>query len=395
MSTYAEYKQALAGLRLPAAYVDLDRFDANVMEVRRRAGSKRIRVASKSIRCVGLLRRVLGSDPAFQGVLCYSPWEAVFLSRKGLDDLLVAYPAWDEDALEAVVEEVARGKILALTIDSIDHVRRIAAVASGHGVSLPVCLDVDMSSSYPGLRFGVWRSPVGGVDQALAVAAEVEAHPSLKLEGVMGYEAQLSGVPDRLAGQPLRGAVVRLLKARSERVVARRRAEVVEALQARGHGLRLVNGGGTGCLESTREEACVTEVTAGSAFFAPALFDGYRRFRHLPAAGFAVEVTRRPAPGIYTCAGGGYVASGAAGRDKLPRPYLPEGARLVRQEGAGEVQTPVRYLGPERVGLGDPVFFRHAKAGELCEHFTELLLLANGMVADEAATYRGEGQCFL
>jgi D-serine deaminase-like pyridoxal phosphate-dependent protein len=188
---------------------------------------------------------------------------------------------------------------------------------------------------------------------------------------------------------------VRLLKSRSVGVVARRRAAVVAAVRARGHALRLVNGGGTGCLETTREEECVTEVTAGSAFFAPGLFDGFRRFRHLPAAGFAVEITRRPAPGVFTCAGGGYVASGAAGPEKLPQPYLPEGARLMAREGAGEVQTPVRYRGPERLVLGDPVFFRHAKAGELCERFTTLLLLANGTVVDEAATYRGEGQCFL
>jgi D-serine deaminase-like pyridoxal phosphate-dependent protein len=395
MREYTQYKRALLGRRLPAAYVDLELFDANAAEVRRRAGGKRIRVASKSIRCVSLLRRVLDSDAAYQGVLCYSPWEAAFLSEKGLDDLMVAYPVWDQAAIEAVGGEVERGKRIALMVDSAEHVRRLAGVAQARGITLPVCLDVDMSSSYPGLRFGVWRSPVVTVEQALGVVSEIEAHPRLRLEGVMGYEAQLSGVPDRLAGQPLASALVRLLKARSVRAVAQRRAAVVEAVRRRGHALRLVNGGGTGCLETTREEACVTEVTAGSAFFAPGLFDGYRRFRHLPAAGFAVEITRRPAPHVFTCAGGGYVASGAAGRDKLPRPYLPPGARLLEREGVGEVQTPVLYGGKEPLGLGDPVLFRHAKAGELCEHFPRLLLLEKEALVDEVATYRGEGQCFL
>jgi D-serine deaminase-like pyridoxal phosphate-dependent protein len=394
MDTYAEYKRALAGRRLPAAYVDLALFDANAGEVRRRAGHKQIRVASKSLRCVSLLRRLLGSHPAYQGVLCYSPWEAVFLSGKGLDDLVVAYPAWDPAALEAVAGEVARGKKIALMVDSPEHARRVAEAGARAGVTLPVGLDVDMSSSYPGLRFGVWRSPVGGAGEALRVVDEIEAHPRLALEGVMGYEAQLSGVPDRWSGNPLKSALVRVLKARSVRAVADRRAAVVEAVRGRGHALRWVNGGGTGCLETTREEACVSEVTAGSAFFAPGLFDGYRRFRHRPAAGFAVEVTRRPAAGVFTCAGGGYVASGSAGREKLPRPYLPHGARLVEAEGAGEVQTPVRYDGPEPLGLGDPILFRHAKAGELCEHFTRLLLLDESRV-DEVPTYRGEGQCFL
>ena len=394
MDTYAQYKRALAGHRLPAAYVDLALFDANAAEVRHRAGGKRIRVASKSLRCVSLIRRVLGSDAAYQGVLCYSPWEAAFLSAKGLDDLIVAYPAWDEAALDAVAGEVARGKRIALMVDSPEHARRAGEAATRAGVTLPVGLDVDMSSSYPGLRFGVWRSPVGTVAAALRVVEAIEAHPQLKLEGVMGYEAQLSGVPDRWAGNPLKAALVRALKTRSVRAVARRRAAVVAAVRARGHALRWVNGGGTGCLETTREEPCVTEVTAGSAFFAPALFDGYRLFRHRPAAGFAVEVTRRPAPGVFTCSGGGYVASGSAGREKLPRPYLPDGARLVEAEGAGEVQTPVRYDGPEPLGLGDPILFRHAKAGELCEHFTRLLLL-EGERVEEVPTYRGEGECFL
>ena len=395
MRGYQEHRRALAGRRLPAAYVDLERFDANVAEVRRRAAGKRIRVASKSIRCVSLLRRVLASDSAYQGVLCYSPWEAVFLSQKGLDDLMVGYPAWDGPALEAVAREVAAGRRIVSMVDSAEHVRRLGEAAEALRVTLPVCLDVDMSSSFPGLRFGVWRSPVASVEQALEVVGEIEARPRLRLEGLMGYEAQLSGVPDHLAGQPLKTALVRWLKAGSVRTVARRRAEVVEALRRRGHELRLVNGGGTGCLETTGAEACVTEVTAGSAFFAPALFDGYRRFRHQPAAGFAVEVTRRPAPNVYTCAGGGYVASGAAGREKLPSPYLPEGARLMGREGAGEVQTPVLYRGPETIGLGDPILFRHAKAGELCEHFPRLLLIEDGAVVEEAPTYRGEGQSFL
>jgi D-serine deaminase-like pyridoxal phosphate-dependent protein len=98
---------------------------------------------------------------------------------------------------------------------------------------------------------------------------------------------------------------------------------------------------------------------------------------------------------LYTCLGGGYVASGSAGTEKLPRPYLPDGAALLPLEGAGEVQTPVRYRGPERLALGDPIFMRHSKAGELCEHFNTLLLVMAGRVVGEVPTYRGEGQVFL
>jgi D-serine deaminase-like pyridoxal phosphate-dependent protein len=392
---YAYYRPLFRGRSMPLAFVDLDLLDENLGAIARRAGQKLLRLASKSIRCVTLLERLLARGARCRGVLCYDTDEAVHLSARGLDDLLVAYPTWDERRIRDVCEAVRAEKLITLMLDSPQHVRRLGSIARELQVTLPVCLDVDMSSTWPSLHFGVRRSPVAGVREVTDVLDQVEAEPHLRLDGVMGYEAQIAGLPDRIPGRRLRSLAVRALKARSVREVAERRAVVVEAIRARGHRLRFVNGGGTGSLETTSLEPCVTEVTAGSGFYAPGLFDGYRRFRHLPAAAFAIEITRQPCPGVYTCHGGGYVASGRAGREKLPSPYLPAGAELLPTEGAGEVQTPVAYRGPEPLGLGDPIFFRHAKAGELCEHFKSLLLVSGGAVVGEAATYRGEGLCFL
>ena len=88
-------------------------------------------------------------------------------------------------------------------------------------------------------------------------------------------------------------------------------------------------------------------------------------------------------PRVATLLGGGYHASGAAGRDRLPQPHLPPGLRLDPMEGAGEVQTPL--LGPPaaRLRVGDRVYLRHAKAGELCERFDSLHLVSGGRVVDE------------
>ncbi|HYU59082.1 MAG TPA: amino acid deaminase/aldolase, partial [Actinomycetota bacterium] len=217
----------------------------------------------------------------------------------------------------------------------------------------------------------------------------------LLLDGIMGYEAQVAGLPDRTPGQGLRGPVIRALKRRSVRTVRERRAAIVRAVEAVAGPLRFVNGGGTGSLETTTAEDVVTEAAAGSAFFAPGLFDHYDAFRHLPAAAFAIPVVRRPAPDVYTCLGGGYIASGATGASKQPVPYLPAGARLLTNEEAGEVQTPIRYRGPERLAIGDPVFLRHAKAGELCERFDRLLLATADGMAGEVPTYRGDALTFL
>ena len=380
---------------MPFAFVDLDLFDANGAALVKRAGRKSLRVASKSVRCLSLLKRILSADRAFHGVMCYSAREAVYLSLQGIDDLLVAYPIWDESLLLELCRQIGAGRSLTLMVDSKEHVERLEDVARRADVVVPVCLDVDMSSSYPGLHFGVWRSPLTTVEDSLALSRRVMDRPHLRLDGLMGYEAQIAGLPDALPGRPLRSAILRLLKSRSVTAVARRRAAIVAALRERGAPLRFVNGGGTGSLETTAAEDAVTEVTAGSGFYSPALFDGYRVFKHLPAAGFAVEITRCPAPGLWTCHGGGFVASGAPGPDRLPLPYLPHGAALTSAEGAGEVQTPVSYGGPERLSLGDPVFMRHAKAGELCEHFDALLLVSDGKIVEEARTYRGDGHCFL
>ena len=395
MSRYETYRTAFQGRQMPFAYVDLDRLDTNLRQIIARAGGKRIRVASKSIRSLPILQRILAADPAFGGVLCFTASEAVYLSRQGLDDLVIGYPVWHPAQIAAVCEEVHRGKTIVAMVDSREHVAHLESIACAHGVVLPVCLDIDLSSDFPGLHFGVWRSSIFTPQQALVVARAVDRSPHLRLDGLMGYEAQIAGVGDQVPGQRLRSALIRLLKRRSIAQVAVRRARTVALLARQGARLRFVNGGGTGSLESTSAEACVTEVTAGSGFFAPALFDHYRGFRHQPAAGFAVEIVRTPKPGIYTCSGGGYIASGATGPEKQPLPYLPPGARLLPLEGAGEVQTPIAYEGPVPLALGDPIFLRHSKAGELCERFNTILLLHQGRVVDEVPTYRGAGLCFL
>jgi D-serine deaminase-like pyridoxal phosphate-dependent protein len=391
---YESYRNALAGHRLPAAFIDLDALFANLADLRARAGGLPIRLVTKSIRSVAILRRVLASSAQFQGLMCYCPAEAAWLASQGFDDLLVAYPSVEPDDLRAVAAQLRAGRRITLMVDGAAQVQRIAASASLEGVVQPLAIDLDMSSDFPGLHFGVFRSPINGVEAALALAAEIARHPSLRLDGLMGYESQIAGLMDEVPGRKLKNAVIRWLKRRSIPEVNERRRATVAALAAAGHALRFVNGGGTGSFESTRADASVTELAAGSGLYLPTLFDHYRAFRGRPAAGFALAVTRAPATGIVTCAGGGYPASGPGGADRLPRPWLPEGCALVATEGAGEVQTPVRVPAGVTLAPGDPLLFRHAKAGELCERFNGLLLIEGGAVVDKVATYRGDGKCF-
>lgn len=391
--TYEYYKTALGETALPCAFVDLDAFDANVQSVAQRAGKLPVRVATKSIRCAPLIRRVFELNKIYSGLMCYSPEEALFLWQNyGFKDILIGYPFVRPNSLDKIAQAVSQGADITLTFDLAEHVYAAAAAARKAGTTLSLCMDVDMSSDFGWLYFGVRRSSVKTPEAALALFHKIKAAPEVRLHSILGYEAQIAGVQDKDVG--VKGAVVRILKRRSIQELAKRRRTVVNALRKAGAELAYVNGGGTGSIETTRTDGSVTELAAGSAFFCSGLFDKYQNFTHLPAAGFALEITRKPTNDIYVCAGGGYIASGSIGPEKLPSVWFPQNATLLENEGAGEVQTPV-LLPNKKLSIGDPIFFRHAKAGEICERFNELFLISNGKIIDKVSTYRGEGKCFL
>ncbi|MDR0271252.1 amino acid deaminase/aldolase [Paenibacillus sp.] len=393
---YPYYKKVFEGVPKPFGFVDLDLLDENVGRIIERAGSKNIRIATKSVRSTALLKRILHRSPLFCGFMCFSSQEAIYLVKQGMDDIVMGYPIWEPSALSGLAELIRQGKSVTLMVDSIQHIEHIERIAERHGVRFPVCLDMDMSMDLPGLHFGVWRSPIRTTADAGPVVEKILSSRGVALDGVMGYEAQIAGVGDQYPGMAAKNMLVRKLKQHSVKQIAVKRAELVAMVEDMlGAPLRFVNGGGTGSLHTTTLEHAVTEVTVGSGFFSPGLFDNYRDFHYQPATGFAVEIVRRPGDYLYTCLGGGYVASGAAGKDKLPKPYLPVGAALMSLEGAGEVQTPVYYQGEESLDLGDPIFFRHAKAGELCERFNDLYAVSEGKIVEQISTYRGDGQCFL
>ena len=380
----------------PLAVVDLDRFDANADDLLARADGTPVRLASKSVRVRALAERALGRG--FRGVMAYSVREALWLVAQGTRDVLVAYPSVDRGALAALAGDEAARREVTLMVDDAAHVAlvRHALAAAPLGAGAPpvqLCLDVDASLRV-GLgpftaHLGTRRSPVRTPDDAAAVAARVVAEPGLRLRGVMFYEAQVAGLPDT-------SPAVRLVKRASVADLATRRGEVVDAVRGVvGPGFDLVNSGGTGSLETSSADPVVTEVTAGSGLYVPGLFDAYRAFRPRPAAFFGLDVVRVPAPGWATAFGGGYVASGPAARSRLPLVATP-GWSLTGREGAGEVQTPLHRTG-RRAGdleVGDRVWFRHAKAGEVMERFDVVHLVRGDEVVDVVPTYRGEGRTF-
>ncbi|WP_406639927.1 amino acid deaminase/aldolase [Amycolatopsis sp. WGS_07] len=394
MTTSAHgYDLATKDLDPPLAIVDLDAFDANADDLLRRAAGKPIRVVSKSVRCRALLERALARD-GFEGLMCYSLAEAVWHAELGTsDDIVVAYPTADHEALRRLAGSERARAAVTIMVDSTEHLDLVDA-ALGHGhPDIRVCLELDASwRPLPGVHVGTRRSPVFKPGQAAAVARQIVARPGFQLVGMMAYEGQIAGLGDA-AGRGLQNRVIGWMQRRSAAELARRRSAAVRAVREVAD-LEFVNGGGTGSIETTRAEDVVTEIAAGSGFLAPTLFDGYSHFQPRPAALFALPVVRRPSKNVATLFSGGYIASGPTGPSREPSPYLPEGLRLLGFEGAGEVQTPVTGEAARTLRLGDRVWLRHAKAGELAERFLQYHLVRGSQVERTVPTYRGEGHSF-
>ena len=413
----SDLRLALDGIGAPTAVIDLAAFDSNLEALAKRARGLPIRVATKSLRTPAAIERAL-SHPAYSGVLAYSVPEALTLHARGIRDIVIGYPSLDREGLaELLADAEALGDITVMIdsvahLDVIDDVRRQIAEA-GEGVaeagrsapaqdralaeaaaSVRVCIDVDSSfrpaESWLGdrIHIGARRSPIREADSAVALAEQVAARPGFSLVGLMFYEGQIAGTAD--AGRSARQAVVRALQRASMTELAERRAAVIAAVREVAE-LEFVNGGGTGSFESSAVEGTLTELAAGSGLFSPGLFDGYTHFRHTPAAYFVTPVVRRPAPGWVTVFKGGYIASGVAGADRVPTIAWPPGLEYSGLEGAGEVQTPLTGPGTEDLRIGDLVWFRHAKAGELAEHFNGFLVVKGSSIVETWSTYRGEG----
>jgi D-serine deaminase-like pyridoxal phosphate-dependent protein len=403
---YERYRALVAEQPLPCALVDLDALDHNVDTLARvvRGSGKTLRIATKSLRCPDLVRRVRErAADVVRGLMTYTAAETAFWAERGERDLLLAYPTARPEEAAAIARANASGAVAAVVVDALEHLEVLEQAAKARGTSVPVVVDVDMAWRPLGsaTHLGVRRSPLREAADVVTLAERITKAEGLRFHGVMGYEAQVAGVPDAWpAGSKGSGLVrpsvaVRTMKRASTADVVARRKAVLLALTEAGMRPAMFNGGGTGSVLSSTRDASLTEVTAGSGFLDSHLFDGYAGLDLVPAAFFALQVVRRPGDGMVTCHGGGYVASGSAGRDRLPVPALPEGLRLLSLEGAGEVQTPLEL--PDGVALrpGEPVFFRHAKTGELAEHFTRYLLVRGAHLEESALTYRGLGQCFL
>lgn len=393
-SYWASLDAAVAGQDAPVAVLSLEALRYNAQDLLRRAGGVPLRVATKSIRVRAVLDALL-ELPGYNGLFAFTLPEALWLADR-CRDVVVGYPTTDRQALTQLLSDERLASRITLMVDDAAQLDLIDTLApAGQRPVVRICLDADASWQAPVLGFiGTRRSPLHTPDQALALGRAIVSRPGFKLAGLMMYEGQIAGVGDAVPRAPVKNRLIRRIQQQSMKELRKRRSAIVRGLRQLTE-LEFVNGGGTGSVEATAREGSVTEITVGSGLLAGHLFDTYRAFSPAPAAAFALDVVRHPGPETVTVLGGGWIASGPPGADRVPLAAWPPELKLLPREGAGEVQTPLTGRAAARLGIGDRVWFRHAKSGELSERVNEFTVAENGSAVAVLPTYRGDGKAFL
>ena len=383
-------------LEHPYAWLNLDALDQNIQFVNENSGTKKIRIATKSVRSVDVLKYIEKHLHNSNGFMTFTAAETVYLANEGLNHFLIGYPTMEAHTVRKLLQMQQTGLDVTFMIDHEKHLEFLQHLASEMNCHVQVCIDINVSVDYKVLYFGSKRSPLSNKDRLLYLLAKVKKYPSIRIVGAMGYDAQIAGIGDH-PSSIVKRLFIPALKKQSEKKVSVWRKQAVHLIKQNNRELQFVNGGGSGSIQYTAKQSEVTEVTVGSAFFAPALFDTYHNLALTPSVGFALRVVRQFDEETFVLQGGGYIASGAIGADRLPQFVEQSRFTFLPLEGAGEVQTPILDAN-KSLNIGDTVFLRHAKAGELCERFLTL----HGVRGTDLdiyerpfSTYRGDGQCFL
>lgn len=389
-----KYDAIFTAIERPFAWLDYDALDHNIQFVKNSCGEKHIRIATKSVRSVAALKYIQQQLPNCSGFMTFTASETVFLLEQGLDHLLIGYPVHEEEAIKKLTTFVKQGKNITFMVDHVQQVELLHQIAASENVQISICIDINVSTDYKVLYFGTKRSPIHSMDALRQFTEAIKHYTGVVVTSCMAYDAQIAGVTDQTNDFfGLKSVVIRQLKKNSLQKFTAFRDQAIDYLQKM-YNLQFINAGGSGSMQIMRETPSITEITVGSAFFAPGLFSQYASLQLQSAAGFALRVTRQFSDDVFVCHGGGYIASGAPGKDRLPVFLEPEHYAFSSLEGAGEVQTPIIVKNRQHK-IGDSIYLRHAKAGELCERFRVLHTTRSGKYTGAIQTYRGEDQCFL
>ena len=229
----------------PALILDLDlaRRNMRFMAERLEALHARLRPHIKGQKSPELAR--LQVEAGAIGVCTATVWEAIVMSRAGIEDVLIANEVGGAQKIAALAEAARHGH-LTVAVDDERNAGDLSAAARAAGSQLDVLIEVDV-----GMGRGGVRSP----EEAVALARRVSALPALRLRGVQGYEGHCMLEPDRAVRLQRVGEAMDCL------------GTVVGRLAGAGYECEVVSAGGTGTYDITGANPLVTEIQAGSYVF--------------------------------------------------------------------------------------------------------------------------------
>lgn len=392
--SYITYKKIIEGKRLPLAYVDMDMLDKNIRHILEKSEKKSIRLASASIRCNYLLDYILKANPQFRGILSSSGEEAVFLSKKGFDNILIGSPVTNIEVVKDICHQIKNGSYINLMTDKLDQVHMINEIGEQFHVKVPISVDINMSVDFPGLHFGVWRSSQRRPNSIKALLEEIRQMEFAWLDAAIGHDSRITASAEKAESKWMINNVIPSLKKFSINKIADKRKKVVEMIKTMGFDLKVVNGGRIAKVETPMKEEMVTEISAGSEFFTSQLADKYEQASNKPVAGIACAINRQLSQHVFACAGGRFIINASSKKSEPPTLFLPDRARIMKNDCIDEALTSILYKGNEKLKIGDAVFFQNSCVGELSERFNFIHLIRGDKIEQEVPTYRGEGHCF-
>ena len=229
----------------PALILDLDAARRNIAFMAERMGAMpaRLRPHVKVQKSPELAK--LQVEAGAIGVCTATVWEAIVMSRAGIEDVLIANEVCGRGKVKALAEAAKEGR-LTVAVDNAPNAADLSNAALAAGSKLEVLIEVDV-----GMGRGGVRSP----EDAVALARRVDELPGLRLRGVQGYEGHCMREPDR---------GVRVEKAQAAMAYL---GEVIDRLAAAGFECEVVSAGGTGTYDITGANPRVTEIQAGSYVF--------------------------------------------------------------------------------------------------------------------------------
>ena len=348
-------------LDTPALLVDLDRLEANIIHIARACRDNGVawRPHFKGHKTLEIARMQLAAGAI--GLTCAKLGEAEVLAAGGVTGILIA---------NQIVGEPKIARLMALkadvivSVDSEANVAELAEAAKAAGKIQTVVIEVNIGMNRAGVEPG---APV------VALADIIARHSSLRLTGVMGWEAQTTTIAD---------------PAEKERAVADAIALLTGSAmvcRAAGHDMSIVSCGGTGTLLYCVRQPGVTEVQVGGGIFCD---EHYRTHYNvdLPCAltVLATVISRPTTTRVILDAG----KKAMSGDSALPRPLglAARAVKLSAEHAAIELETP--SLAPQ---IGDTVELVVGYT-DTTVHLHERMVTRRGGVVEGAWTIAGRGR---